>query len=157
MSYSSALAAEIIEQYRQVDGACLPVLHALQEKFGFVPPEAVVQIAEALNLSRADVHGVLTFYKDFRTTPAGNHIVRVCAAESCQAVGGIEVMEGIEQHLGVAHGQTTADGAVTLERVFCFGNCALSPAVVIDDKIYGRVAAAQVCGLIDQACGKTLP
>lgn len=156
MSYSSAFAAEVIEQHRHVDGACLPILHALQEKFGFVPSEAVAQIAEALNLSRADVHGVLTFYKDFRTTAGGSHVVRVCAAESCQAVGGAEVMKGIERHLGIAHGETTADGAVTLERVFCLGNCALSPAIVIDDKIHGRVEAEQACGLIDRACGKAL-
>ena len=160
-SSSSAADAATPEQLAAVDaaisrhvatrGACLPMLHAIQESLGFVPHEAVQRIADAINWSRADVHGVLTYYHDFRTQPPGRHVLKVCRAESCQAVG----CEQLEQHLqdkyGVAMGETSPDGKVTVEPAYCLGNCALSPAVLLDDKVYGRVTPQRLDALLDGA------
>jgi formate dehydrogenase subunit gamma len=120
-------------------GALLPILHAIQDEIGYVPESAVGIVAEVLNLSRAEVHGVVTFYHFFRTQPAGKHIVYLCRAEACQSMGA----RALEQHactrLGVELHGTTADGRFTLEPVYCLGNCALSPAVMVDETVYGRV------------------
>ncbi|HEB53514.1 MAG TPA: formate dehydrogenase subunit gamma [bacterium] len=130
-------------------GACLPILHAIQEELGFVPAEAVQRIADAINWSRAEVHGVLTFYHDFRTRPPGRRVLKVCRAEACQAVGS----EALERHLqdrhGVACGETSADGELTVEAVYCLGNCALSPSVQLDGRIAGRVDAARLDALLE--------
>lgn len=138
----------LIDARADLPGATLPILHAIQEAFGWVPPESVPMIARALNLSRAEVHGVLTFYHHFRTTPPGRHVVQVCRAESCQALGG----EALEAHaratLGVDWHGTSADGAVTLLPVYCLGNCACSPALRMDDEIRGRVTPARFDALI---------
>ena len=140
-----------ISSHAETRGACLPMLHAIQESLGFVPHEAVHRIADAINWSRADVHGVLTYYHDFRPQPPGRHVLKVCRAESCQAVG----CEQLEQHLqdkhGVAMGETSADGKVTVEPAYCLGNCALSPAVLLDDKVYGRVTPQRLDALLDCA------
>jgi formate dehydrogenase subunit gamma len=123
-------------------GALLPILHAIQERFGHVPPQAVAVVADVLNLSRADVHGVVSFYHDFRAAPPGRHVVKLCRAEACQAVGA----RGLERHataaLGVAFGETTADGAITLEPVYCLGNCAAGPSMMVDGEPIGRVDEA---------------
>lgn len=160
-SRSSAAAAATPDQLAAVDaaisrlkdtrGACLPMMHAIQEELGFVPHEAIQRIADALNLSRADVHGVLTYYHDFRSEAPGCHVLKVCRAESCQAMGS----EKLEQHLqeihDVAMGATTADGQVTVEPVYCLGNCALSPAVMLDGKVHGRVSAGRLDSLLQKA------
>lgn len=140
----------IVDARRMLPGALVPILHAIQDKLGWVPPTAVPTIAAALSLSRAEVHGVISFYHHFRTSPPGRHVVQVCRAESCQAMGA----EALEAHarasLGVDYHQTTADGTVTLEPVYCLGNCACSPAIRVDDRILGRVDAGGFDALIGE-------
>ena len=129
-------------------GALLPILHAVQDALGYVPPDALPRIAHALNLSRADVHGVVTFYHDFRDAPPGRHVVKLCRAEACQAVGSDELVSDVCARFGTELGHTRADGAVTLEPVYCLGNCAAGPSVLIDDELYGRVDAARLAELL---------
>ncbi|WP_227817748.1 formate dehydrogenase subunit gamma [Nitrogeniibacter aestuarii] len=137
-----------IDGHRHLDGALLPALHAIQDGLGWVPPEATPMLAEALNLSRAEVHGVISFYHHFRTTPPGRHVVQVCRAEACQAMGASALEAHAKRSLGADFGQTTADGAITLEPVYCLGNCACSPAVRIGDRIVGRVDATRFDALM---------
>lgn len=137
-----------IDGHRHLDGALLPVLHAIQDALGWVPPEATPMLAEALNLSRAEVHGVISFYHHFRTTPPGRHVVQVCRAEACQAMGAAALEAHAKRSLNADYGQTTADGAITLEPVYCLGNCACSPALRIDDEIVGRVDAERFDALM---------
>lgn len=146
--WSAEAAARVIAEHVGVRGPLLPVLHALQEEFGFIPAEAVPLVAKALNLSRADVHGVLTFYSDFRTAPAGRRTVAVCRGEACQSNGGRAVADHATGSLGVAFGGTTADGGVTLDQVFCLGLCSVAPAVLVDGRGVGRVDAAVFDGLV---------
>ena len=129
-------------------GPLLIVLHQVQEAFGYIPAEAVPVIANVLNLSRAEVHGVVTFYHFFRVKPAGRHTVQVCRAESCQAMNGDALAEHARRRLGVDFDETTPDGQFSLLPVFCLGNCACSPAVMIDEELYGRVTADQFDALI---------
>lgn len=146
-----------IRLHAGTSGALLPILHAIQEQLRWVPAAAIERIASGLNLSRAEVHGVLTFYHDFRTTPPGRTVVKLCRAEACQAMG----CGGLERHLQAAHGlgmgQTSSDGAVTLEPVYCLGNCALSPSAQIDGELLGRVDAAQLDAVIAAARAKGAP
>jgi formate dehydrogenase subunit gamma len=134
-----ATVDEIIASHAGQPGALLPVLHAIQEAFGYIEPAQVGVIADALNLSRAEVHGVITFYHYFRQRPAGRHVIHVCRAEACQAMH----CEQTEQHakacLGVDYGGTSADGVFTLAAAYCLGNCAAAPSVMIGEKLYGRV------------------
>jgi formate dehydrogenase subunit gamma len=134
----------IIADHAGVEGACLMVLQAIQRDFGYVPAQALDPVASALQLSHADVHGVLSFYHDLRRTPAGRHVVRVCQAEACQAMGARDLTEKLERRFHAKIGETGADGAVTLEPVYCLGNCALSPAVTIDGALYGRATEFMV-------------
>ncbi len=133
-SWNADRAATIIAGHRHVAGATLPIMHALQHEFGYVDRAAVPMIADAMNLSIAEIHGVLTFYHDFRQAPAGRHVAKVCRAEACQAVGADALAEHIKQRLGVDWHGTTSDGAVTLEPVFCLGLCACGPAALLDDE-----------------------
>jgi formate dehydrogenase subunit gamma len=133
--------------------ALLPALHAVQDQLGHVPDEAVPVLAEELNLSRADVHGVLTFYRDFRREPVGRRHARVCRAEACQAVGAQAVLDAVAERLGVPVGGTTADGAVTLDEVFCLGNCALGPSALVDGRLHGRLTAERLLDLLGVAGG----
>lgn len=141
---------EIIAARASERGPLLEILHDLQDAFGYLDDRALAMAAEELNLTRADVHGVVSFYKDFRRTPAGRAVVRLCRAEACQAMGADALVEHAEATLGVAVGDTRSDGAVTLEEVFCFGNCALSPAAMIDGRLYGRVDQARFDELTEQ-------
>lgn len=125
-------------------GALLPILHGIQDRIGYIPPDAVPRIAEALNLSRAEVHGVISFYHYFRETPPGRHTVQICQAESCQAMGSAALTAHAKQQLGIDFHGTTADQAFSLEPVYCLGNCACSPAVMVDDEVYGRVNAERL-------------
>jgi len=121
-------------------GALLPILHAVQDAIGFVPADAVSLIATQLNLSRAEVHGVVTFYHYFRSQRGGRHVVHLCRAEACQALGAAALERHAKRSLGVDFHGTSADGAVTLEPVYCLGNCALGPALMIDEELKGRVS-----------------
>lgn len=137
----SATIRRSIDIHRQRPGALLPILHAIQDELGWLPAEAVPEIASALNLSRAEVHGVISFYHHFRTTPPGRHVVEVCRGESCQAKGGRALEAHAKHRLGVDFHATTDDRAVSLDAVYCLGNCACSPAIRVDDEILGRVDA----------------
>jgi formate dehydrogenase subunit gamma len=140
LSREQAQALEqALAEHRARPGALLPVLHAIQDRLGFIPPACLSLIAETLNLSRADVHGVLTFYHDFRTAAPGRHVIQLCRAESCQAMGSDRLESTVKAHLKIDFHETTADGAITLQPVYCLGNCALSPAMMIDGHLYGRV------------------
>ena len=131
-------------------GALLEILHGVQAELGYVPPEAVPVLAAELNLSRAEVHGVITFYHFFRQAAPGKHTVRVCQAESCQAMGAEKLTEHVKQALGVDFHETTADGRFTLEPVYCLGNCACSPAVMRDGDLFGRVSADRFDELLSE-------
>ena len=122
-------------------GALLEILHDLQDELGSIPEASLPVLAKALNLSRAEVHGVVTFYHDFRRAPAGRHMVKVCRGEACQSMRGNELAALAQTILKVKLGETTSEGAVTLEAVYCLGNCALSPAIMVDGKLVGRVDA----------------
>lgn len=152
-SWDIGTARALIAERLALPGALLPILHALQERFGYIDPAAVPLVAEALNLSRAEVHGVVTFYHDFRSTPSGRHTVRICRAEACQSMGADRLVEHAKRRLGIGFHETTADGGITLEPVFCLGNCALSPAVMVDDNLHGRVDAAGFDRLVAQSMG----
>jgi formate dehydrogenase subunit gamma len=138
-----------IADCRELPGALLPLLHAIQHRLGHVPPAAVPLIADALNLSRAEVHGVISFYHHFRSAPPGRHVLQLCRAESCQAMGSAALEALVRQRLGVDYHTTSADGAVTLEPAYCLGNCALSPALLLDGELHGRLTAARVSALLD--------
>jgi formate dehydrogenase subunit gamma len=140
-----------IRELEHLPGALLPILHALQEEFGYIDSAATPMIASALNLSQAEVHGVISFYHDFRHEPAGRHVMRICRAESCQAMGCDALVQHVEKRLGVTLGETTPDQSLTVEQVFCLGNCALSPAVLMDGEPYGRVSPSVADFLIESA------
>jgi formate dehydrogenase subunit gamma len=137
-------ARQVIAEHAALDGAALPILHALQATFGCVPLEAERLVAHALNLSRAEVHGIVTFYHDFRRTPPGRHILRLCRAEACQAVGAEAVAEAAHRALGIGWHETTDDGAITLEPVFCLGMCATGPAALLDGDPLVRLTPAHM-------------
>jgi len=137
--WSEARGAEIIRAHQDQEGASLPILHALQEAFGYIPREAIPKVASALNLTRAEVQGIVSFYQDFRRAPPGAHVLKLCRAEACQAMGADALSAEARQRLGVEWGETTADGGVTLEPVFCLGLCACAPAAMIDGKVVGML------------------
>ena len=149
-TWDTELARERIEALKDLPGATLPILNALQAEFGYIDDAAVPLIAEALNLSRAEVVGVVYFYQDYRHAPPGKHILKVCRAEACQSMGCDALVEHVESSLGASMGETTANGAFTLENVFCLGNCALSPAVMLDGRLYGRVSPARIDAIVAQ-------
>jgi formate dehydrogenase subunit gamma len=140
--YDRNIATEIISRFDAKPELLVQVLHAFVERYGFVSDDAVRQIANELNLSRAEVHGVVSFYHDFRTSPAGKRVIKICQAESCQAMGSRALTAHAEQETGVRLGETSSDGALTLEAVYCLGNCACSPAVMDGDRVHGRVDPA---------------
>jgi formate dehydrogenase subunit gamma len=133
---------------KDLPGALLPILHAVQEALGFVPKDAVPLIARELNLSMAEVHGVVSFYHYFRVSPPGRHVLHLCRAEACQAVGAVELEAHAKSSLGIDFHGTTADGAISLEPVYCLGNCALGPSLMIDDRLQGRVSVQRFDALM---------
>jgi formate dehydrogenase subunit gamma len=141
----------LIAQHQHRPGALLPLLHAIQDTIGYVPESIYPKISKALSLSVAEVHGVVTFYHHFRTHEAGRHVMQICRAESCQAMGSEALEAHAKKCLNVDYHQTTADGSITLEPVYCLGNCALSPSVMVDGEIYGRVSSAALDALIAEA------
>jgi formate dehydrogenase subunit gamma len=144
---------ELYRDLVDLPGALLPIFHRIQERLGYVPEAALPEIAHQLNLSRAEVHGVMTFYHDFRSAPPGKTIVKICRAEACQAMGADALVEHAEQCLGTKMHSTSEDGSVTLEPTYCLGNCALSPAVMINGDLKGRVTHARFDALISEAKG----
>jgi formate dehydrogenase subunit gamma len=149
--WDAARGAEIIAQHTHLEGPTLVILHALQEAFGYVPEPAIPMIASALNLSRAEIHGVFTFYHDFRHEPAGRHVLKLCRAEACQAAGGDALAARAEAKLGVAIGNTTADEHVTLEPIYCLGLCATAPSAMLDGRLIGRLDEIRLDALIAEA------
>ncbi|QIG98800.1 formate dehydrogenase subunit gamma [Bradyrhizobium sp. 6(2017)] len=149
--WDAARGAEIIAEHAKLEGATLVILHALQEAFGYVPEPAIPMVAEALNLSRAEVHGVFTFYHGFRKQPAGRHVLKLCCAEACQAAGGDALAARAEAKLGVSLGHTTADERVTLEPIYCLGLCATAPSAMLDGRVVGRLDEARIDALVAEA------
>lgn len=139
-----------IANNRGKPGALLPILHGIQDMIGHVPPEAVPVIASELNLSRAEVHGVISFYHYFRQTPPGRHSIRICRAESCQAMNCASLIEHAKNLLNIGFHETTTNQEFSLEPVYCLGNCACSPSIMIDDEIYGRVTPDRLEQLLNQ-------
>lgn len=139
-------ATSLIAGLAHLEGATLPILHALQDEFGYVDPQAVPLIAEALNLSRAEVHGTISFYHDFRTTPPPRRVIKLCRAEACQARGCERLVEELARDHGIAVDGAPAGDAI-VETVYCLGNCALGPSALVDGELIGRADAARIAGL----------
>lgn len=146
--WATSRAVEIIADHAGLQGAALPILHALQHAFGYVDDRAVPLIADALNLSRAEVVGTISFYHDFRRKPAGRHVLKLCRAEACQAAGCEPMHSHARQQLGIGWHETTPDGALTLEPVFCLGLCACGPAALLDGEPLARLDAAALDGVL---------
>lgn len=145
-----------IEANQMLEGPLLPILHQIQHELGHIPSEHVVDIAQALNLSRAEVHGVISFYHSFTSKPFGKHVIEVCRAESCQAKGGRQIEAALKAKLGIDFEQTTKDGEFSLEPVYCLGNCGCSPAIKVNTSLYGRVSPERAEALVDALHVETL-
>ena len=151
-AWDPATVAAIVKAHQDMPGAMLPILHAIQDSVGHIPAAAVPLIADALNVSRAEVHGVITYYDHFRQQPAARHVVRVCRAEACQARGAEALAGHVRDTLGCDFHGTSADGRVALEPVYCLGHCAVGPNIAIDDQPYARVSLARFDALL-ASCG----
>ena len=145
---ATARVEEILNKHMALEGPLLPILHAIQAEFVHIPQVVLPVIARALNISRAEVHGVMSFYHDFRESPAGTHVVKLCRAESCQSMGADRIADHAQKSLGIAWHETSKDGQVTLEPVFCLGLCACGPAAMVDGKLIGRVDEARIDAII---------
>ncbi|ART63545.1 formate dehydrogenase subunit gamma [Kushneria marisflavi] len=149
-AWTPAQIQAVIDAHRSRPGAMLPMLHAIQDRFGFIPDEAVPMIADALRHTRAEVHGIISFYHHFRTHPAGRNVVQICRAEACQSVGSRQLEAHALKTLGIDYHQTTPDHEFTLEPVYCLGNCACGPSIRVNDDIFGRMTPAQFDELTDE-------
>ncbi len=154
--WTPALVQQEIDALKHKPGAMLPVLHAIQDRFGYIPEAVVPVIAESMNQTRAEVHGIISFYHHFRSHPVGTHVVHVCRAEACQAMGARDLEAHVKQRLGVDFHQTSKDQEFTLEPVYCLGNCACAPSIRIGDEIVGRVTPEKFDRLVDQLTTSTL-
>ena len=143
----------VIASFEPNQASLLPILHAIQDALGFVPPASVPLIAEALNLSRAEVHGVISFYHHFRSVAPGRHVLKLCRAEACQAMGARAIEVHVRARLGIGFNETSIDGAMTLEPVYCLGNCACAPSAMLDEQVHGRLSIERIDRLID-GCGE---
>ncbi|MHB0776521.1 formate dehydrogenase subunit gamma [Halomonas sp. WWR20] len=139
-----------VDALKNEPGAMLPILHAIQDRFGYIPDAAVPIIAETLRHTRAEVHGIISFYHHFRRHPVGSHVVQVCRAEACQSMGSRQLEAHVKQQLGVDYHQTSRDNEFTLEPVYCLGNCACGPSIRVDDHVHGRMTAAKFDRLVDR-------
>lgn len=146
----------IIDSHKARPGAMLPILHGIQDRFGYIPEASVPIIAEALRQTRAEVHGIISFYHHFRTRPTGSHVLHVCRAEACQAMGGRQLESHIKSSLGIDYHQTSRDNEVTLEPVYCLGNCACAPSVQIGDRVHGRMTTTKFDRLLSGLTTSTL-
>ncbi|QRM35721.1 formate dehydrogenase subunit gamma [Microvirga sp. VF16] len=153
LPWNETRASEIIAAHASLEGAALPILHALQDEFGCIPEEAEPLVASALNISRAEVRGIVTFYHDFRREPAGRHVLKLCRAESCQSMGGARIAQDFLSRLGLSWGETTSDGALTVEGVYCLGLCACSPSALYDGEPLGRLSPDTLDTLAREARG----
>lgn len=144
----ASAATEIVGRWKGAEGPLLPILNDLQEEFGYVPREALPVVAQELNLTRAEVYGVVSFYHDYRAEPAGRHVLKLCRAEACQSVGGDALAERLQDLLGVKFHETAADGSVTLEPVYCLGLCACAPSAMLDGEVIGRLDEARVEAIV---------
>jgi formate dehydrogenase subunit gamma len=151
--FDQTLARDIIDRHAHLEGAMLPILHALQEQFGYIDAAALPLIAEALNVSHAEVHGVVTFYNDFRHAPAGQHVLKICRAESCQAMGVESLVDRLQSVHRLSPGETSADGGLTIENVYCLGHCALSPAALYDGEPMARLDDRAIDAIVLEATG----
>jgi formate dehydrogenase subunit gamma len=149
--WTAERGASIIAAYAGREACLMPLLHAILEAFGYIPRAAVPMIAQALNLSRAEVHGTISFYHDFRREPPGRHILRLCRAEACQSLGADHLAAEVQERLGIGWRETTPDGAVTLEPVFCLGLCAVGPSGMLDETPIGRLDADVVAAAVEEA------
>jgi len=149
-AWTPAQIQEVVDTHKSMPGAMLPTLHAIQERFGYVPEAAIPIIAETLRHTRAEVHGIISFYHHFRTQPPGRHVVQVCRAEACQAVGSRQLEAHVKTALGVDYHQTSLDREFTLEPVYCLGNCACGPSVRVNDEVHGRMTAAKFDRLVER-------
>ncbi|MBB3976813.1 formate dehydrogenase subunit gamma [Rhizobium azooxidifex] len=147
----AARTLAIVTAMKGTEGPLLPILHEIQAEFGFVPQDCLPVIARELNLSRAEVHGVVTFYHDFRDHPTGRHVLKLCRAEACQSMGADAVAARVKALLGIDFHQTTLDGAVTLEPVYCLGLCSCAPSAMLDGEVHGRLDAAAAAELVREA------
>jgi len=147
-AWNPVLADDIIRPLLALEGPLLPILHAIQQSFGHVPEAAVPMIASRLNLSRAEVHGVVSFYHDFREAPAGRHVLKICQAEACQSLGAAKNVSDLLARLGLQLGETTPDGRLTIEPVYCLGLCATAPAAMLDGEPHGRLDAGRLETLV---------
>ncbi|MFI8743496.1 formate dehydrogenase subunit gamma [Stutzerimonas zhaodongensis] len=143
-----AVAREVLAARRGQPGALLPILHDIQDRLGAVPPDLLPMIAEELCLSRAEVHGVVSFYHDFRASPPGRHVLKLCQAEACQSMGVKTLTAELEQRLGVSLGETLEDGSLSFEAVYCLGNCACAPSAMLNGELHGRVDAEELMALL---------
>jgi formate dehydrogenase subunit gamma len=150
-SWDAARASDIIADLKGQDGPLLPILHAIQQAFGCVPEAAEPLIADALNITRAEVHGVVTFYHDFRRAPAGRHMLKLCRAEACQSMGSDALVSHLERSLGLTCGDTSADGRITVEAVYCLGLCAVAPSALFDGTVVGRLNERRLDTLVAEA------
>ncbi|WP_333793206.1 formate dehydrogenase subunit gamma [Hyphomicrobium sp.] len=149
--WSEERTVEIVAGHQALEGPLMPILHAVQETFGHVPEEAIPVLARELNLSRAEVHGVVSFYHDFRSELPGKHVLKLCRAEACQAMGCQSLVARAEERLGVECGSTTSDGRVTLEAVYCLGLCATAPSAMLDGRVVGRLDTERLDKLLEEA------
>lgn len=152
--FDAGRADEIIAEHLALEGPLLPILHAFNEEFGCIDDAAVPQIALALNLSRAEVHGVLTFYHDFRREPAGRHVLKICRAEACQSRGSEAVARRCLAELGVGWHETTRDGELTVEPVYCLGMCTSGPAAFLDEEPLAKLDAGKLVSAVEEVCGR---
>lgn len=151
------VACRLIDEHSHREGATLPVLHALQDAFGYIDRAAVPLIADALNMSRAEIHGAITFYDDFRDAPPAGRVIKLCRAEACQAVGCEALVHHLDRHLGIAVDDRSAPGAVQVATVYCLGNCALGPAALVDGELVGRLDTARLGALCAGAAVDEMP
>jgi formate dehydrogenase subunit gamma len=152
---SSDPIGEAIAAHGHLPGALLQVLHGIADRLGHIPSEAIERVATALNLSRAEVYGVVTFYHDFRSDPPGRHVLKLCRAEACQSMGSEALAEQLEHRLQCSFKETSKDGAITIEPVYCLGNCAAAPALLIDGQLRGRLTAERLDRLVDELVAPT--
>lgn len=152
--WDAELASAIIAEHRDVEGAALPILHALQEEFGYVPKQSDAMVASALNISRAELHGIISFYHDFRRSLPGRHVLKLCRSEACQAVGGVAIAERLLARLDVGWGGTTADGSLSVDATFCLGLCACGPAALLDGEPMALIDDAALRQVAEEACSR---
>jgi formate dehydrogenase subunit gamma len=145
--------SEIIAAHASLDGPALPILHAIQQEFGYIPEEAVSLIASGLNISRAEVHGTITFYHDFRHEPVGTHVLKLCRAEACQSMNGPRIAQDLLTKLGIDWDETTPDGSLTVQGVYCLGLCACAPTALYDGEPIGRIDQGKLDALVREARG----